>query len=202
VLWIGYLQWHFRMYGKTMPVPSPSCTTTRTSSAATPFSPTTASPSWCATKRQAVTRWDGESMKTSSTTGEEIPDESKRVEVYKYKNPRKAEWPETDFIVGNPPFVGKNRIRITLGMHTSMPFDKPILMSQKRPTRVLLVERGREHVAAGRCARFGLITTNSITQTFNRRVIETANTRESRWFLPFQIIHGWIPPAGPPFALQ
>jgi len=44
-------------------------------------------------KGKPVTRWDGESMKTSPTTGEEIPDESKRVEVYKYKNPHRPSGP-------------------------------------------------------------------------------------------------------------
>jgi len=37
------------------------------------------------------------------------------VEVYKYKNPHKAEWPEVDFIVGNPPFIGNKRMKRTLG---------------------------------------------------------------------------------------
>jgi len=108
VLWIGYLQWHFRMYGKTMPVPEPVLhRPTLEHRCRDAVLPTTASPSWSADEKgKPVTRWDGESMKTSPTTGEEIPDESKRVEVYKYKNPHKAEWPEVDFIVGNPPFIG------------------------------------------------------------------------------------------------
>jgi hypothetical protein len=179
VLWIGYLQWHFRMYGKTMPVPEPVLHDYKNIECRDAVLAYDGEPELVRDEKgKPVTRWDGESMKTSSTTGEEIPDESKRVEVYKYKNPRKAEWPETDFIVGNPPFVGKNRIRITLGdayvdalrqAHPDVPETADLVF--------YWWNEAAEHVAAGRCARFGLITTNSITQTFNRRVIETANTR-------------------------
>jgi len=102
VLWIGYLQWHFRMYGKTMPVPEPVLHDYKNIEC-----------------RDAVLAYDGEpragprrKRQASHAMGwrehedqphdgpREIPDESKRVEVYKYKNPHKAEWPEVDFIVG------------------------------------------------------------------------------------------------------
>ncbi len=48
-------------------------------------------------------------------TGEQIPDETARVPVVRYVNPRKAEWPEADFVVGNPPFIGNKRMRHALG---------------------------------------------------------------------------------------
>ncbi|MCF7789838.1 MAG: hypothetical protein K9N47_27190 [Prosthecobacter sp.] len=51
VLWIGYLQWHFKIHGqRTPPRPSPSSAPSKTSNAATPSSPTTASPSPCGMK--------------------------------------------------------------------------------------------------------------------------------------------------------
>ena len=37
------------------------------------------------------------------------------VEVYSYRNPRRPEWPEADYIVGNPPFIGGKDIRRSLG---------------------------------------------------------------------------------------
>ena len=52
-----------------------------------------------------VTRWDGRTMKTHPVTGEDVPDDTARVFVLKYLNPRKAEWPEADYVVGNPPFI-------------------------------------------------------------------------------------------------
>ena len=58
-----------------------------------------------------VTRWDGHSMRIDLATGRDVPDETKRVELYRYVNPRPAEWPEADFIIGNPPFVGIRQMR-------------------------------------------------------------------------------------------
>jgi hypothetical protein len=96
-------------------------------------------------KGKPVTRWDGETMKVNPVTGEQVPDESARVNVYKYKNPRKAEWPEADFIVGNPPFVGNKRMRLVLGdgyvealraAHDDMP--------ETADSRHVLVEHGGE----------------------------------------------------------
>ena len=55
VLWIGYLQWHFKTYGKSLPSPSPSCRTTRTSNAAMRCWPMTAS-SWCLMTRPSRSR--------------------------------------------------------------------------------------------------------------------------------------------------
>ena len=37
------------------------------------------------------------------------------VEVYRYDNPRQPEWPEAEFIVGNPPFIGGKDLRGRLG---------------------------------------------------------------------------------------
>jgi len=54
-----------------------------------------------------VTRWDGVTTKKHPVTGEDVPDDTARVAVERYVNPRKAEWPEADFVVGNPPFIGK-----------------------------------------------------------------------------------------------
>ncbi len=55
-----------------------------------------------------VTRWDGRTTKPHPVTGEEVPDETARVLSLKYINPKKAEWPKADYVVGNPPFIGKS----------------------------------------------------------------------------------------------
>ena len=62
-----------------------------------------------------LSRWDGETMKLHPITGEEIPDPDATVELYRYENPRRAEWPEAEFIVGNPPFIGGKDMRTELG---------------------------------------------------------------------------------------
>lgn len=48
-------------------------------------------------------------------TGRKVPDEEARVEVYRYIKPVAAKWPRADFIVGNPPFIGKVGLRAALG---------------------------------------------------------------------------------------
>ena len=68
------------------------------------------------TIEEFVCIWDGRSTKTHPVTGKEVADESVTIPVYDYSNPRRAEWPEADYIVGNPPFIGKGeRMREFLG---------------------------------------------------------------------------------------
>ncbi|MEM6328058.1 MAG: DNA methyltransferase [Bacteroidota bacterium] len=84
-----------------------------------------------------------------------------------------APWPEAEFIVGNPPFIGASRMREALGdeytealraAYPEVPESADFVMHWW--------ERAARAVARGEAERFGLITTNSITQTFNRRVVE------------------------------
>ncbi len=42
-------------------------------------------------------------------TGKLVPDPDARLPYYEYVNARPAEWPEADFIVGNPPYLGDKR---------------------------------------------------------------------------------------------
>jgi hypothetical protein len=82
-------------------------------------------------------------------------------------------WPEADFIVGNPPFVGASRMRDALGdVYTDA------LRAAYRghvPESADLVMfwwyKAAELLRTGKIERFGFITTNSIRQTFNRRVM-------------------------------
>ena len=63
--------------------------------------------------------------------------------------------------------------------------------------------KAAELVRDGKAKRFGFITTNSIHQTFNRRVIEAfPRTRKSHCIspMPSPIIRGLIPPMVPPSA--
>src|SRR3546814_2074636 len=54
-------------------------------------------------------------MKPHPVTGRPVPDHSGRLTVYRYVNPRRQVWPEADFIIGNPPFIGCRRMRKRLG---------------------------------------------------------------------------------------
>jgi hypothetical protein len=38
-----------------------------------------------------------------------------KLPVYRYVNSRPAQWPEAEFVVGNPPFIGGKDLRAELG---------------------------------------------------------------------------------------
>ena len=221
VLWIGYLQWHFRTRGATMPEepvlkkfkniecrdavldydgePQP---VTWAMAAANPDLPglpdevrnevrqqgragsplpaaggasVTASRlvSSLAPPTTAITVWDRRSMKTDLVTGREVPDETKRVPLLTYKNPRPALWPRTDFIVGNPPFIGTARMREDLGDGYAETLRATYPEVPESADFVLYWwHKAAELTRAGRAQRFGFITTNSLRQTFARRVVQ------------------------------
>lgn len=84
-----------------------------------------------------------------------------------------APWPESTFIVGNPPFLGKSRLQACLGgtytrrlraAYPEVPESADLVMYWWYRAATLL--------QAGAIRRFGLVTTNSVTQIYNRRVIE------------------------------
>ncbi|HSN99469.1 MAG TPA: DNA methyltransferase, partial [Candidatus Nanopelagicales bacterium] len=115
VLWIGYLQWHFRTHGRLVPPPEPVLQDYRNIECRDAVLAYDREEMVRDAKGKPVSRWDGETMKKHPVTGEPIPDESAQVPLYRYVKPRKAEWPKADFIVGNPPFIGNKRMRILLG---------------------------------------------------------------------------------------
>jgi len=144
VLWIGHLQWHFRNRGV-----APS------------------EPILKAFKNiqnmDAVLKWDGYPL-PKVVGGKEH-----------YPNPRRPDWPKADYIVGNPPFVGGKDIRARMGggyaealwkahghMNESADF---VMYWWDRSAEILLKPKSQ-------LKRFGFVTTNSISQVFQRRVME------------------------------
>ncbi|HDP90401.1 MAG TPA: class I SAM-dependent DNA methyltransferase, partial [Thioalkalivibrio sp.] len=114
VLWIGYLQWHFRIHGR-LELPEPILRDFRNIENRDALIEYDSREPVLDDDGNPVTLWDGISFKESPVTGELIPDESQRIPVYRYHNPRKAEWPAAEYIVGNPPFIGAKRMRALLG---------------------------------------------------------------------------------------
>ncbi|WP_376695499.1 class I SAM-dependent DNA methyltransferase [Wenzhouxiangella sp. EGI_FJ10305] len=172
VLWIGYLQWHFRTHGHVNP-PQPVL---RAFENIECRDAVLAYDRWEYKMNEdgrPVMRWDGKTYKKSPTTGEDIPDESAQVPEEVYINPKKAEWPEADYVVGNPPFIGNKRMRIALGggyvdalreaWKDAVPESSDFVM--------YWWHHAAKSVRGGALKRFGLITTNSIKQAFNRRVV-------------------------------
>ncbi len=145
VLWIGHLQWHYRNRGVA------------------PSEPILKAFKNIQTM-DAVLKWDGYPM-PKVEEGREI-----------YPNPRRPDWPKADYIVGNPPFVGKGEpMRAALGdaklkalwqAHKHMNESADFVMYWwDRAAEILLKPKSG-------LKRFGFVTTNSISQMFNRRVME------------------------------
>ena len=176
VLWIGYLQWHFRTHGTAAPSEPvlrdfkniQNADAVLTWADRTPRLEADGTP---------VTRWDGVSTMRHPVTGEEVPDPAFRIQVYDYAQPKATTWPEATFIVGNPPFIGNKRMREALGdgyvealwkAYPKMPQSADLVMFWWE--KAALAARGYDAKKGTGLRRFGLITTNSITMTFNTRV--------------------------------
>jgi len=112
-------------------------------------------------------------MKKDPVTGRDVPDETKRVPLLTYKNPRPAEWPTAHYIVGNPPFLGPARMREALGDGYAETLREAYPAVPESTDFVMYWwHKAAELVRAGKVSRFGFITTNSLRQTFARRVVE------------------------------
>ena len=102
-----------------------------------------------------------------------MPDEAAQIPRERYTNPRPANWPQADYIVGNPPFIGATAMRQALGdgYTEALRAAWPAV-----PDSADFVMFWWHHAAdltrRGEVQRFGFITTNSLKQTFNRRVLE------------------------------
>jgi hypothetical protein len=172
VLWIGYLQWYFRTWGTSTLPPEPVIKRFRNIELRDALLAYDKVQPAVDEHGNALTTWDGITKKTHPVTGEEVPDESARRPVLTYVNPRRAEWPSADFIIGNPPFLGNWRMRGELpsgyaetlrSVYTEVPDTADYVM--------YWWHRAAERVRAGQTRRFGFITTNSLRQTFQRRVV-------------------------------
>ncbi|MFH1500033.1 MAG: DNA methyltransferase [Verrucomicrobiota bacterium] len=174
VLWIGYFQWHKKNTGQAdtgdRPL-LPKEQTIRAQDAVLAYDKKLPRKD---ADGQFVTIWDGRTTKPHPVTQREVPDESARIPVYDYTNPRRADWPKTDYIVGNPPFIGASRMRDLLGdgyteaLRATWKGDVP----DSADFVMFWWEKAAALTRAGHARRFGFITTNSIHQTFNRRVLE------------------------------
>ena len=85
-----------------------------------------------------------------------------------------TEWPEVDFIVGNPPFLGGNRIRQELGDERIAALFK-LYEGRVRPTADLCCywfEKARQQIKDKKCRRAGLLATQGIRGGANRDVLK------------------------------
>lgn len=193
VLWIGYLQWHFRTRGDVNP-PIPVIRDFRNIECRDALLEYDGVEIVTDDDGRPMSRWDGVTMKKSPITAEDIPDETARVPLERYINPRKARWPEADFVVGNPPFIGTKRMKLALGdgyvaavrsTWNDVPESADFVMYWWHHAAQL--------VSASLLQRFGFITTNSLRQTFNRAVLSTAMSGRNAVTLAFAVPdHPWV----------
>ncbi|MFT3813384.1 MAG: class I SAM-dependent DNA methyltransferase [Acidovorax sp.] len=191
VLWIGYLQWHIRSRGRAS-VAEPVVHNYGNIECRDAVLAWDGREPALDDTGQPLTRWDGRTYKTHPVTGEPVPDEAARVPQWRYTGARKAEWPQADFIVGNPPFIGNKRMRDALGdgyvqaLRNAWP-DVP----ESADFVMYWWQHAARQVAAGDTHRMGLITTNSLTMIFNRRVVQAAMDKGTHLHMAIAD-HPWV----------
>lgn len=156
VLWLGYIQWHLRTRPTDLPQPVLGSRDH-------------------VREQDALLTWDGyPDKKLKLHLGRLVAGPEGR-ETYLFPNARRPEWPAADYIVGNPPFIGGKDTRGRLGsdyaeaLWGAYPHVNPsadFVMYWWDRAAELLTRKDTP------LRRFGLVTTNSITQVFQRRVIE------------------------------
>ncbi|WP_122465324.1 class I SAM-dependent DNA methyltransferase [Brevundimonas lutea] len=162
VLWIGYLQQHYR---------------NRSEHPAEPILKAFGN----IQQKDAVLTWDG--------YPEDQFEMRDGVAVQVFPNARRPEWPEAEFIVGNPPFLGKGAaMRGPLGdAYVEALWNAHSWIDQSTDLVMYWWDRAAELLARKKTVlrRFGLVTTNSLTGVFNRRTLD----RHLKAKMPVSVIY-------------
>ncbi len=193
VLWIGHLQWHYRTHGNVAPAEP----IVRAFHNIECRDAVLAYDGWHYTtdaQGKPVTHWNGTTYRMDLATGRRVPDENARVADKTYTKPRVALWPDADFIVGNPPFIGGGTKRSALG---SGYFEALSKCYGELPEACDFVmywwHKAAELIRHKKATRFGFITTNSLSQIFNRRIIALHIFAENGLHIQFAIPdHPWV----------
>ena len=153
VLWIGYLQLHFRTKGG--PPGEPILRAFGNINFGQPGG------------FDAVLTWDGYPV---PAVGDQ---DGQRVETL--PNARRPEWPQAEFIVGNPPFIAGQDFRRSFGdLYAETLWKVHKHVNASADFVMFWWDRAAEIVSrkGSPTRRFGFVTTNSITQELSRRVIK------------------------------
>jgi hypothetical protein len=191
VLWIGWLQWHTRMNG-AKPPPEPILRDFHNicfSDALLTYSEEMPDQDAAG---NAVTRWSGKT-RLHPITGEDVPDETDRVLMLRPVSAMPTQWPQADFIIGNPPFIAGKDLRTELGDgYTEELWAAYPKVPESVDLALFFWWKGTQAVTAGSARRFGFITSNSLRQIFCRRVIADALAAPNPVHLAFAIPdHPW-----------
>ena len=150
VVWIGYLQQHYR---------------TRSGHPAEPILRTFANINFGRREGyDAVLTWDGYPLPTVVTRA------GKRVETY--PNARRPDWPDAEFIVGNPPFVAGSDLRGEYGHpYASLIWTTYPNVPGGADFVMCWWDRSASLLTGSVLKRFGFVTTNKIAQGFSGKVV-------------------------------
>ncbi len=195
VLWIGYLQWQVKQSGEATTIPEPVLRDFDNIECRDAVLAWDGDPELARDAQGApITRWDGITTKKSAVTGEPIPDNSARIPVYTYKNPRPAEWSQADFIIGNPPYHGARHVRRNLGDGYLQALRRSYADIPDNVDYVMYWwAKAAQAVRSGSASRFGLITTNKISQPFCRPIVEGFLGTDKQVSLAFAVPdHPWV----------
>jgi len=194
VLWIGFLQWHLRTHGHLHNLPEPIIKDLHNIECRDAVLAYDARTELRDADGQVVTKWDGRTTKPHPVTGQEVPDADAREPVYTYTKPRPAQWPEADYIVGNPPFIGDKAMKLSLGdEYTTTLREVYFHLPESIDFVMYWWDKAGEAIRLSRARRFGFITTNSIKQTFNRRVVSHLLEARDQCSIAFAIPdHPWV----------
>ena len=134
----------------------------------------------------AVLTWDGYPVPTF------VERDSKKIATY--PRARLPVWPEAEFIVGNPPFIGNKRMNDRLGTEYSSALRKVRTDVVENADFVMyLWSESAKLLAEGRIRRFGLVSTNSIVMIFNRAVVQSYLGAKKSVSIIFAIPdHPWV----------
>jgi len=191
VLWIGYLQWHFRTHGNVPPA-EPILRDFQTIVEADALLTYTDLEPGRDRGGKPLTRWGGRT-RLHPITGEQVPDETDQVAVLRPVDAEPTVWPDADFIVGNPPFIAGKDLRTELGngyaealwaAYPKVPASADLAM--------FFWWKAAQLVASHHVKRFGFITSNSIGHKFCRKVLTSAMAARKPLHLVFAIAdHPW-----------
>jgi hypothetical protein len=202
VLWIGYLQWHFRTRGNAPPA-EPILRDFKNIREGDALLTYAREEPERDDKGRPITRWGGQT-KPHPVTGEMVPDEADQMPVLRPVDPKPSIWPDAEFIIGNPPFIGAKKLRDELGdgyaealwkAYPKVPKSADIALHfWWKAAQALLGGKLVKGKAAGLVTqRFGFITSNSIRQVFCRRVVADALGGETPLHLAYAIPdHPWV----------
>jgi hypothetical protein len=205
VLWIGYLQWHFRTRGNAPPA-EPILRDFKNIREGDALLTYTREEPERDDKGRPITRWAGQT-KPHPVTGEMVPDEADQIPILRPVDPKPSIWPDAEFIIGNPPFIAGKDLRADLGegyaealwkAYPKVPKSADIALHfWWKAAQALTGGKLVKGKAAAVTRRFGFITSNSLRQVFCRRVVAEALGGETPVHLAYAIPdHPWADGAG------